>query len=99
MGCTRDCITVSLRPPTNWRHRPSQQEGGRTLATTQVCTHLELIVNPRPKTKGCEECLKMGDTWVHLRLCEVCGHVGCCDSSKTSTPPSTSTPPAIRSSS
>src|ERR1700704_4448450 len=52
------------------------------MATTQVCTHLELIRNPKPKTKGCEECLKMGDTWVHLRLCEVCGHVGCCDSSK-----------------
>src|SRR6202041_1473567 len=31
---------------------------------------------------GCEECLKMGDTWVHLRLCLECGHVGCCDSSK-----------------
>ena len=52
------------------------------MATTQVCTHLELIRNPQPNTKGCEECLKMGDTWVHLRLCEVCGHVGCCDSSK-----------------
>jgi len=52
------------------------------MATTQVCTHLELIRNPQPHTKGCEECLKMGDTWVHLRLCEVCGHVGCCDSSK-----------------
>jgi uncharacterized UBP type Zn finger protein len=32
--------------------------------------------------KGCEECVKMGDTWVHLRECLVCGHVGCCDSSK-----------------
>ena len=52
------------------------------MATTQVCTHLELIQNPRPHTKGCEECLKMGDAWVHLRLCEICGHVGCCDSSK-----------------
>jgi uncharacterized UBP type Zn finger protein len=31
---------------------------------------------------GCEECLKMGDVWVHLRLCLECGHVGCCDSSK-----------------
>ena len=51
------------------------------MATTQVCTHLELIRNPQPNTKGCEECLKMGDTWVHLRLCESCGHVGCCDSS------------------
>ncbi|AKF09050.1 putative Glutathione-regulated potassium-efflux system protein KefB [Sandaracinus amylolyticus] len=31
---------------------------------------------------GCEECLAMGDTWVHLRRCRTCGHVGCCDSSK-----------------
>jgi uncharacterized UBP type Zn finger protein len=35
-----------------------------------------------PHTKGCEECLKTGDSWVHLRMCMVCGHVGCCDSSK-----------------
>jgi uncharacterized UBP type Zn finger protein len=32
--------------------------------------------------KGCEECIKMGDSWVHLRECLVCGNVGCCDSSK-----------------
>lgn len=32
--------------------------------------------------KGCEECIKLGDTWVHLRECLVCGNVGCCDSSK-----------------
>ena len=36
-----------------------------------------------PKTPdGCEECLKMGSNWVHLRLCLSCGHVGCCDSSR-----------------
>ena len=34
------------------------------------------------RQKGCQECLKTGDTWVHLRLCLTCGHVGCCDSSK-----------------
>lgn len=32
--------------------------------------------------KGCAECLKLGDSWVHLRECLVCGNVGCCDSSK-----------------
>ena len=48
----------------------------------ETCSHLDEIRNPSPKTDGCEECLKMGDTWVHLRLCEICGHVGCCDSSK-----------------
>jgi uncharacterized UBP type Zn finger protein len=46
------------------------------------CTHLDQIQNVEPHTKGCEECLKMGDPWVHLRLCMECGHVGCCDSSK-----------------
>jgi uncharacterized UBP type Zn finger protein len=31
--------------------------------------------------KGCAECIKMGDEWVHLRECLICGNVGCCDSS------------------
>lgn len=35
-----------------------------------------------PGSKGCEECMKMGDTWVHLRICLTCGHVGCCNQSK-----------------
>jgi uncharacterized UBP type Zn finger protein len=48
-----------------------------------VCTHLALIRDVEPNTPdGCEECLEMGDDWVHLRLCMSCGHVGCCDDSK-----------------
>ncbi|HZK75291.1 MAG TPA: UBP-type zinc finger domain-containing protein [Candidatus Kapabacteria bacterium] len=51
------------------------------MATT--CSHLDQIKNVKPRTpNGCEECLKMGDSWVHLRLCMTCGHVGCCDNSK-----------------
>ncbi len=48
------------------------------------CTHLDQIVpDIQARTpEGCEECLKTGDTWVHLRMCLECGHVGCCDSSK-----------------
>jgi len=47
------------------------------------CTHLDEIRDVSPTTpNGCEECLQIGDTWVHLRLCLICGHVGCCDSSK-----------------
>ena len=46
------------------------------------CTHLDSVHTNTPKTNGCEECLAMGDTWVHLRLCRTCGHVGCCDDSK-----------------
>ena len=46
-----------------------------------VCEHL-LEAKPIPaRTPGCEECLKTGLRWVHLRLCLSCGHVGCCDSS------------------
>jgi uncharacterized UBP type Zn finger protein len=46
------------------------------------CTHLTHIHKVTPSADGCEECLKRGDTWVHLRECLECGHVGCCDSSK-----------------
>lgn len=46
------------------------------------CTHLDQIRPGKPHTQVCEECLKMGDDWVHLRLYSECGNVGCCDSSK-----------------
>ena len=46
------------------------------------CTHLDQIQEVTPSGEGCVECLEMGDTWVHLRLCLTCGHVGCCDQSK-----------------
>lgn len=45
------------------------------------CEHIGHVKPLPPKTQGCEECLKSGSTWVHLRLCLTCGHVGCCDSS------------------
>jgi uncharacterized UBP type Zn finger protein len=52
----------------------------RPLATQ--CTHLETVRKVEPGTPdGCEECLATGSTWVHLRLCLSCGHVGCCDNS------------------
>jgi uncharacterized UBP type Zn finger protein len=47
-----------------------------------TCNHLDTIRVVEPSANGCEECLKMGDDWVHLRLCRTCGHVGCCDQSK-----------------
>jgi uncharacterized UBP type Zn finger protein len=48
----------------------------------EACTHLDSVRTNRPNTRGCEECLKTGDSWVHLRLCRSCGHVGCCDDSR-----------------
>ena len=47
-----------------------------------VCSHLDQINKVFPSAAGCEECLRTGDEWVHLRICLACGHVGCCDSSK-----------------
>ena len=46
------------------------------------CTHLKLIKDVKPHSEGCEECLQSGEDWVHLRICKICGHVGCCDNSK-----------------
>src|SRR5438874_6898201 len=46
------------------------------------CTHLDQIHEVTPSANGCEDCLKIGDSWVHLRICLTCGHVGCCDNSK-----------------
>lgn len=47
-----------------------------------MCRHLDQIVVTTTDTRVCEDCVKLGDEWVHLRLCMSCGHVGCCDSSK-----------------
>lgn len=53
-----------------------------TSGETSGCTHLDSIRDVRPSTPaGCEDCLRTGSGWVHLRLCLQCGHVGCCDSS------------------
>ena len=47
-----------------------------------TCPHVTQIRPVTPRTpQGCEECLRLGTPWVHLRLCLSCGHVGCCDSS------------------
>ena len=48
----------------------------------QNCSHLALAKKQSNDIEGCEECLELGDTWVHLRQCLICGHVGCCDNSR-----------------
>jgi uncharacterized UBP type Zn finger protein len=45
------------------------------------CTHVATIRPVRPSARGCEDCLKTGSHWVHLRICRACGHLGCCDQS------------------
>ncbi|MGC1302259.1 MAG: UBP-type zinc finger domain-containing protein [Caulobacteraceae bacterium] len=46
-----------------------------------TCVHYGMVRTVQPSADGCEECLKTGSSWVHLRLCRICGHVGCCDDS------------------
>lgn len=47
------------------------------------CTHVDTIEQtelPIP-VAGCEECLKIGGSWMHLRMCLSCAKIGCCDNS------------------
>ncbi len=48
-----------------------------------ACSHLDQIavLELPEQVAGCEECLAMGSRWVHLRMCQTCGRIGCCDSS------------------
>jgi uncharacterized UBP type Zn finger protein len=50
---------------------------------TAGCSHLDSIqfIELPEIIAGCEECLASGDRWVHLRMCQSCGHIGCCDDS------------------
>jgi len=56
----------------------NNNEGEGDMAS---CPHTSQIQKVTPSAQGCEDCLKVGGRWVHLRLCLTCGHVGCCDSS------------------
>ena len=48
----------------------------------ETCTHLDTIDQEAQQSgTGCDDCLRIGGRWVHLRMCRSCGHVGCCDSS------------------
>jgi uncharacterized UBP type Zn finger protein len=48
---------------------------------TAKCAHVDEIRVTKTDKHVCEDCVKIGGRWVHLRMCMVCGHVGCCDSS------------------
>jgi uncharacterized UBP type Zn finger protein len=46
------------------------------------CSHVGDVRTVNPRTSHCEDCVRTGETWIHLRMCTECGYVGCCDSSK-----------------
>jgi hypothetical protein len=51
------------------------------IMTMPPCVHVNQVREVTPAADGCQDCLAAGSSWVHLRLCMTCGHVGCCDSS------------------
>ena len=51
-------------------------------AESAACRHTEQAKTVSYDKRVCPECVALGDTWVHLRICMICGHVGCCDNSK-----------------
>lgn len=51
------------------------------MSVASPCSHLSETKDVTPSADGCEDCLRTGGQWVHLRVCMDCGHVGCCDSS------------------
>jgi uncharacterized UBP type Zn finger protein len=65
-----------------WRDTATTAKGKHWKSMKPKCTHLDQIKFTEPASHVCQECLDMGDRWVHLRMCLVCGHVACCDSSK-----------------
>jgi uncharacterized UBP type Zn finger protein len=48
-----------------------------------VCSHTDTVqvIDLPEEVLGCVDCLQSGGQWVHLRMCQTCGHIGCCDSS------------------
>jgi uncharacterized UBP type Zn finger protein len=65
-----------------WGPRADRRRPRRILVAVAICSHLDQItIQPPDSVPGCEDCMRTGDRWVHLRVCLSCGHVGCCDSS------------------
>jgi ubiquitin-hydrolase Zn-finger-containing protein len=55
--------------------------GPKEHAMSQSCNHLDQVTDVTPSSDGCEDCLRIGGRWVHVRMCMSPGHVGCYDNS------------------
>lgn len=70
-------IMVLAAAATRWLPEPRL-----SMPTIAPCAHRDMEKQVEPADTGCTQCKAMGDTWTHLRMCQTCGHVGCCESSK-----------------
>jgi uncharacterized UBP type Zn finger protein len=62
--------------------KPKPERATRAMSTVGPCSHEAEIREVTRQSQGCAACEAAGDSWVHLRMCLSCGHVGCCDASK-----------------
>jgi hypothetical protein len=92
-------VTVALirpgRAPATQQDQPRQVANrfavigdAEGLPTQASCTHLDQVSDDVPPSTrdGCEDCLREGTTWIHLRRCLRCGHIGCCDQRQAERP-------------
>jgi len=73
-----------LGRPANGRHAPADIGAADMVfeaSRGEAVLELGRLQHPAPRAEGCEECLATGGRWLHLRVCQECGHVGCCDNS------------------
>ena len=56
--------------------------GGAGIPMDRRCEHFDRPIDIAPRSDACEACRAIGDTWNELRVCQTCGHVGCCEDSK-----------------
>ena len=85
-------VDIGLVPPPEKRHLPAPESmhtpeivfrllfNGMQLEE-KPCSHLDMIQVTEPTTDVCEQCVASGDEWPALRMCLICGFVGCCDTS------------------
>lgn len=82
----RSCslLGAALRAtPARVRIMPFWKKLARIFRSAKPCPHMDRIRDVTPSSPdSCNACLAMGDTWVNLRICLICGNVGCCDNSK-----------------
>ena len=74
--------STSVTAPTNSIIDTERELTYVPTVDASVCSHLDQIRPVYPSAAGCEDCIRLGEEWVHLRMCLTCGHTGCCDTSK-----------------
>ena len=82
-GLSSTCVRTRVREASANPNRRLRWVRGCHHDFVAACSHLDSVerLELPELVAGCEECLAVGARWVHLRMCQTCGHIGCCDNS------------------